>query len=92
MPCDNTRNDVRTRVQVTTEIARQPNTRDDKQLQRKTEKEEKQDTSRTGKANGRGEKEEEVQRLRSTLYADDAAIVSRSSEGMKRMMTVVVTA
>ena len=26
------------------------------------------------------------------VYADDAGIVSRSSEGLKRMMTVIVTA
>ena len=50
-------------------------------------------TSRTGKVDGRRGKEgEKVQRLWDMLYADDAAIVSRSSEGLERMMTVIVTA
>ena len=35
---------------------------------------------------------EEVQRLWGMLYADDAGIVSRSSEGLERMMTLIVTA
>ena len=62
------------------------------QLQRKEEGE-KKGTSRTGKVDGRRGKEgEEVQRLWGTLYADDAGIVSRSSEGLERMMTVIVTA
>ena len=64
------------------------------QLQRK-EKGEKKCTSRTGKADGRrgkeGEEGEEVQILWGMLYADDAGIISRSSEGMERM-TVIVTA
>ena len=46
------------------------------QLQRKREKGEKEGTSRTGKVDGRGGKEEEVQRLWGMLYADDAGIVS----------------
>ena len=64
------------------------------QLQRKKEKGEEKGTSRTGKADGRGgeEKEEEVQRLWGMLFADDAGIVSQSSEGLERMMTVIVTA
>ena len=64
------------------------------QLQRKKEKGEKKGTPRTGKVDGRGgkEEEEEVQRLWGILYADDAGIVSRSSEGLERMMTVFVTA
>ena len=64
------------------------------QLQRKEEKGEKKGTSGTGKVDGRGgkEEEEEVQRLWGMLYADDAGIASRSSEGLERMMTVVVTA
>ena len=63
------------------------------QLQRKKEKGEKKGTSRTGKVDGRrGKKEEEVQRLWGVLYADDAGIVSRSSEGLERTMTVIVTA
>ena len=46
------------------------------QLQQK-EKSEKKGTSRTGKVDGRGRKEEEeVQRLWGMLYADDAGIVS----------------
>ena len=45
------------------------------------------------KSTGGGGKEgEEVQRLWGMLYADDAGIVSRSSEGLERMMTVIVTA
>ena len=62
------------------------------QLQRKKEKGEKKGTSRTGKVDGRRGKEEEVQRLWGMLYADDAGIVSRSSQGPERMMTVIVTA
>ena len=59
------------------------------QLQRK-EKGEKKGTSITGKVNGRGGKEEEeVQRLWGVLYAEDADIVSRSSEGLERMMVIV---
>ena len=33
-----------------------------------------------------------MHRLWGMLYADDAGIVSRSSEGLERMMTVIVTA
>ena len=33
-----------------------------------------------------------MQRLWGMLYADDAGIVSRPSEGLERMMTVIVTA
>ena len=40
----------------------------------------------------RGKEGEEVQRLWGMLYADNAGIVSRSSEGLERMMTVIVTA
>ena len=62
------------------------------QLQRKEEGENKS-TSRTGKVDGRRGKEgEEVQRLWGMLYADNAGVVSRSSEGLERMMTVIVTA
>ena len=62
------------------------------QLQRK-EKGEKKGTSSTGKVDGwRGKEGEEVQRLWAMLYADDAGIVSRSSEGLERMMTAIVTA
>ena len=62
------------------------------QLQRK-EEDEKKGTSRTGKVDGRRGKEgDEVQRLWRMLYADDAGIISRSSEGLERMMTVIVTA
>ena len=61
------------------------------QLQRKEEGE-KKGTSRTGKVDGRRGKEgEEVQGLWDMLYADDAGIVSRSSERLERMMTVIVT-
>ena len=63
------------------------------QLQRKKGKGEKKGTSRTGKVDRRGGKEEEeVQRLWGMLYADDAGVLSRSSEGLERMMTVIVTA
>ena len=63
------------------------------QLQRKKEKGEKKGTSRTDKVDGRrGKEEEEVQRLWGMLYADDAGIVLQSSEGLERMMTVIVTA
>ena len=41
---------------------------------------------------GGGKEGEEVQRLWGMLYADDASIVSRSSEGLERMMTVIATA
>ena len=62
------------------------------QLQRKEEGE-KKGTSRTGKVDGRRGKEGEgVQRLWGMLYANDAGMVSRSSEGLERMMTVIVTA
>ena len=61
------------------------------QLQRKKEEWEK-GTPRTGKVDGQRGKEEEVQILWGMLYADDAGIVSRSSEGLERMMTVIVTA
>ena len=62
------------------------------QVQRKEEGE-KKGTSRTGKVDARrGEETEEVQILWGMLYADDAGIVSRSSKGLERMMTVIVTA
>ena len=62
------------------------------QLQRK-EKGEKKGTSRTGKVDGRrGKEEEEVKRLWGMLYADDAGIVSRSLEGLERMITAIMTA
>ena len=50
-------------------------------------------TTRTEKVDGRREKErEKVQILCGLLYADDAGIVSRSSKGLEKMMTVIVTA
>ena len=62
------------------------------QLQRMNEKEGKKGTLRIGNVNGRGGKEgEEVQRLWGTLYADNTGIASRSSEGLERIMTVIVT-
>ena len=62
------------------------------QLQRKEEGE-KKGTSRTGKVDGRrGKDGDEVQRLWGMLYADDAGIVSRSSEGLERMTTTIVSA
>ena len=54
---------------------------------------EKRGISRTGKIDGRRRKEgDDVQRLRGTLYADDAGLVSRSPEGLEGMITVMVTA
>ena len=62
------------------------------QLQRKKEGENR-GTSRTGEVDGRRGKEGEgVQRLWGMLYADDAGIVSRSSERLERMMTAIMTA
>ena len=54
---------------------------------------EKKSTSRTGKVDGRrGIEGEEVQRLWGMLYADNTGIVSRLSEGLERMTTVIETA
>ena len=65
----------------------------DNMVQLQQEKGEKKGTPRTCKVDGRGGKEkEEVQRLWGMLYAGDADIVSRSSEGLERMMMVIVTA
>ena len=66
-------------------------TDDTAQLQRK-KKVEKKGNSRKVNGRRRKEEEEEVQRLWGTLYADDAGIVSRSSEALERMMPVIVTA
>ena len=56
------------------------------------ERREKKTTSRTGKENRRrGEGGEVVQRLWNMLCADNAGIVSRSLQGLKRMMTVFVS-
>ena len=61
------------------------------QLQRKA-KSEKKGTSRTGKVEGRkGKERSEMQRLWGMLYANDVGIVSRSSEALERMMTLIVT-
>ena len=49
------------------------------QLQRKQEKSKKKGTSRTGKVDGCGVKEKEVQRLWDMMNADDAGIASRLS-------------
>ena len=61
------------------------------QLHRKKQKGERNGTSRTGKVGGWRGKGEEVQRVSRVLYADDAGIVSRSSQGLERMTTVIVT-
>ena len=63
----------------------------------KKEKGEENGISRPGKNDGRRGKEEEeeeegVQILWGMLYADDACFVSRSSEGVEKMMTVSVIA
>ena len=55
------------------------------QLHRNMEKGEKTGTPRTGKVDGRGGEEDKVQRLWGILYADDAGVVSRSSEGLDRI-------
>ena len=60
------------------------------QLQRKDKGE--KGTSRTGKVDGRRGKEEEVQRLWGMLYGGDAGTVSRSSEGLERMLAVIMNA
>ena len=63
------------------------------QLHRNKETGEMKGTPRTGKVDGRGgTQEEEVQRLWGMLYADDAGTVSRTSKGLEKMMTVIVTA
>ena len=54
-------------------------------------KAEKKGTSRTGKVDGRGG-EGGGRGAQVVGYADDAGIVPRSSEGLERMMTVIVTA
>ena len=62
------------------------------QLQQNMKNGKKKGTSPTGKVDGgRGEGDEQVQRLWGMLYADDASIVSRPSAGLKKMMTVIVT-
>ena len=62
------------------------------QLQQKKEKGKKKGTSRTGKVDGRrGQEEEEVRILWGMLYGVDASIALRSSEGLERMMTMIVT-
>ena len=60
------------------------------QLQR-MEEGKKKGTSRTGKVDGqRGKEGDEMQRLWGVLYADDASIISRSSEGLERMMSMMI--
>ena len=63
------------------------------QPQRNTDKGEKKGTPRAIKVDQQGgeEEEKEAQRLWGMLYADDAGIVSRSSERLERMMTVIMT-
>ena len=62
------------------------------QLQRKKEKGGgKMGRTRAGRVDGQM-KEEEAQTFWGMLYADDAGVVSRSPEGLERMMTVIVTA
>ena len=51
----------------------------------------KKGRARTGRVDGQ-RKEEEAQTLWGMLYADDTGIVSRSPEGLKKMMTIIVTA
>ena len=50
----------------------------------------KEGKTRTGRVDG--QKKEAAQTLWEMLYADDAGIVSRSPEGLEKMMTVIVTA
>ena len=62
------------------------------QLLRK-EKGEKNGTPRTGKFDARvGEEEKEAHMLWGMPHPDDASISSRSSEGLEKMITVIVTA
>ena len=62
------------------------------QLQRKQgNKENERGKARAGHADGQ-RNDKEVQILWAMLYADDAVIVSRSSNGLERRMTVIVTA
>ena len=62
------------------------------QLLRKKEKGGKKERSaRAGKVDGQ-KKEEAAQTLWGMLYADDAGVVSRSPEGLEKMLTVIVTA
>ena len=51
----------------------------------------KEGRARAGRVDGQ-KKEEAAQTLRGMLYADDEGIVSRSPEGLEKMMTVIVTA
>ena len=63
------------------------------QLQRKGEGEKKGTSRTTIKVDRRRGKEgDEVQKLWGMLYANDASIASRSSEGLERMMMVIVIA
>ena len=66
----------------------------DSKVQLLREKEEggkKEGRARAGRVDGQ-KKEEAAQTLWGMLYADDAGFVSRSSEGLGTMMTVIVTA
>ena len=47
--------------------------------------------TRAGRVDGQ-RKEEAAQTLWGMLYADDAGVVSRSPEGLEKMLTVIVTA
>ena len=61
------------------------------QLQRKQEKKKKRGKARAGQVDRQGN-DKEIQTLWAMLYADDAGIVSRSPNGLERVMTVIVTA
>ena len=61
------------------------------QFQRKEKGGKKKGRARPGRVDGQ-RKKEEAQTLWRMLYADDAGIVSRSTEGLEKIMTVIVTA
>ena len=61
------------------------------QVLRKEKGGKKEGRERAGRVDGQ-EKEEAAHTLWGMLYADDAGIVSRSPEGLEKMMTAIVTA
>ena len=61
------------------------------QVLRKEKGGKKEGRERAGRVDGQ-EKEEAAHTLWGMLYADDAGIVSRSPEGLEKVMTVIVTA
>ena len=60
-------------------------------LQRKEKRGKRKGRARAGRVD-RQRNEDEAQTLWGMLYADDADIVSRSPEGLEKILTVIVTA